>query len=124
MWRRETAVLSEPLAYVASAVRRRNRDSKKVAAGDIQFDLSRLRAYTANGDLDLTPREFSLLHNLAQHVGEPIPMDRILSEAWIDTVSDDLTLLRNTVSRLRKKLFGTGTTLASHRGVGYSLEVL
>jgi DNA-binding response OmpR family regulator len=96
----------------------------QVQVGNIRFDMPRLRASTPKGDLDLTPREFSLLHYLALHVGEPIPIDRILSEAWTDTASDDLTLLRNTVSRLRKKLFGTGTTLASHRGVGYSLEVL
>jgi DNA-binding response OmpR family regulator len=118
--------MAELLAYVASAVRRRTRDAKKamrVQVGGIRFDMPRLRAFTPDGDLDLTPREFSLLHYLALHVGEAICPERILAEAWFDTVSGDLTLLRNTVSRLRKKLYGTGVTVASHRGQGYSLEV-
>ena len=66
-------------------------------------------------------REFSVLHYLAAHAGEPISAERLLEHCW-DAHADELTTsVKVIVSRVRSKL-GEPRMITTIRGVGYRLE--
>jgi two-component system KDP operon response regulator KdpE len=55
-------------------------------------------------ELDLTPKEFELLHFLMSHAGLPLTHARILAAVWGPEYGGELEYLRTFVRQLRKKL--------------------
>lgn len=90
--------------------------------GAISLD-ERRRAVTVDGrNVELSPREFSLLECLLRHPGQVLTRDQLLDYAW--PYGDILT--HNTVDTyihyLRDKLGTAGSAIATVRGVGYRLS--
>ena len=74
--------------------------------------------------LDMSPREFELLFILMRAAPRLVP-----KRALVDALSERNLELNDTaaelyVSRLRKKLEGTGTGIRTLRGVGYQLAIV
>lgn len=72
--------------------------------------------------LDLTPREFDLLHALLAHKGQVLTRDQLLEKVWGYDFEGESRVVNVTIGRLREKL----ETDPSHprylltvRGVGY-----
>jgi two-component system OmpR family response regulator len=71
----------------------------------------------------LSPKEFSLLRLLADHLDETVPRETILTEVWGTVGHTDANVVDQYVSYLRRKLFpaASGVALTTARGVGFSL---
>jgi DNA-binding response OmpR family regulator len=92
--------------------------------GDLSVDPIARRVQRGDVEVNLSAREFDVLHLLASHAGEVITRLTILDEVW-----DGETDLRSNVidvhmAAIRAKIdrpFGT-ETITTLRGVGYRLE--
>ncbi|ABJ68818.1 response regulator YycF [Pediococcus pentosaceus] len=75
--------------------------------------------------LDLTHREFELLHYLAQHTGQVMTREHLLQTVWGYDYFGDVRTVDVTVRRLREKIEetpGNPQILVTRRGVGYYLR--
>ncbi|KIS03399.1 response regulator YycF [Paucilactobacillus wasatchensis] len=85
-------------------------------------------AYTVSkrGDnIDLTHREFELLHYLAQHIGQVMTREHLLQTVWGYDYFGDVRTVDVTVRRLREKIEDNASHpswLITRRGVGYYLN--
>lgn len=75
--------------------------------------------------LDLTHREFELLHYLAQHTDQVMTREHLLQTVWGYDYFGDVRTIDVTVRRLREKIEETPSNpqiLVTRRGVGYYLR--
>lgn len=78
------------------------------------------------GDMiELTHREFELLHYLAQHTGQVMTREHLLQTVWGYDYFGDVRTVDVTVRRLREKIEDNPshpTWIVTRRGVGYYLR--
>ncbi|MFS8204259.1 response regulator transcription factor [Streptomyces sp. CWNU-52B] len=111
------------------AVLRRGAGSREPAAavvvGDLRIDPGTREASLAGTALDLTPREFDLLHHLAGRAGQVVTKRELLTEVWrVPYGSTDKTVDVH-LSWLRRKLGESAQEpryLHTVRGVGVRLS--
>jgi len=90
-----------------------------VRVGQLSLDLGRLAADTGHGPVPLTRLEFLLLRELAEHAGQPVPKNELLSAVWGYEFDPGSNVVDVCVRRLRSKLgFDLIKTV---RGEGYQL---
>ena len=81
---------------------------------------------TKHGDtIELTHREFELLHYLAKHIGQVMTLEHLLQTVWGYDYFGDVRTVDVTVRRLREKIEDNPshpTYLVTRRGVGYYLR--
>lgn len=97
----------------------------RVSLGPLSLDLAMRRAEHQGATLDLTPIEFDLLSELALHQGRVLLPADLLRAVWGPSYTDDRTLLRTAVWRLRKKLNRAGLPaqlVQTVPRVGYTLN--
>ena len=119
----------ELLARVKAATRRREAIGlpiKPVTKGALSLDIIASRAYINNVDMLLTQKEFAILLLLARNEGEFISAEFIYEDVWQQPLGDNISVLHNNISRLRKKLDKENIDyiIISERGKGYRLEKL
>jgi two-component system OmpR family response regulator len=117
--------LDELLARLR-ALRRRTAyaDAAKVEIGDLVVDPGARRVARAETEIELSAREFDILHLLASRAGKVVSRYTILDEVW-----DGETDLRSNaidvhIASIRAKIdkpFGTHT-ITTLRGAGYRVE--
>nr|WP_319216100.1 response regulator YycF [uncultured Trichococcus sp.] len=76
-------------------------------------------------EIELTHREFELLHYLAKHLGQVMTREHLLQTVWGYDYFGDVRTVDVTVRRLREKIEDTPshpTWLITRRGVGYFLK--
>ena len=117
----------EFMAAVARLLRR-DRDSRKaqesISQGSFELDLLAARAFYDNMDLNLSPKEFALLHCFLRRPGQVQPFDALYFAVWKEPLNGNLAVLRRTVSKLRTKLLDASNQrldIAVRRGEGYEL---
>ncbi len=112
------------LARIRALLRRGMRERPAVlAAGDLTLDPAEHRCRRGDTDIDLTPREFSLLEYLMRFAGEAVSKREILAHVWGEDFEGDPNIVEVYVGYLRRKIdqaFGR-TSLETVRGVGYRL---
>lgn len=117
--------LDELLARLRALHRRSSYDDVEVVqVGDLVIDSGSRQVRRAQTGIELSTREFDILHLLAVNAGRVVSRYRILDEVW-----DGETDLRSNVidvylASIRSKIdkpFGT-STIATVRGAGYRLE--
>ncbi|MHB8959816.1 MAG: response regulator transcription factor [Candidatus Limnocylindrales bacterium] len=97
------------------------RPEPKLSAGAIKLDEA-ARRVTVNGrNVDLSPREFSLLEALLRHPGQVLTRDQLLDHAWPFSVAVTPNAVDAYVHYLRTKLAEAGGQIETVRGVGYRL---
>ncbi|EPL07242.1 heavy metal response regulator transcription factor [Pseudomonas sp. CF161] len=117
----------ELLARVRTLLRRNEHmaavDVFQVA--DLELDPRRHRAYRGNRRIDLTTKEFTLLHVLMRQAGEVLTRTQIISQVWDMNFDCDTNVVEVSISRLRAKIDDASDIKLIHtiRGVGYVLEV-
>ncbi|SDK22474.1 response regulator YycF [Sediminibacillus albus] len=85
-------------------------------------------AYTVTRDgaqVELTHREFELLHYLARHIGQVMTREHLLETVWGYDYYGDVRTVDVTVRRLREKIEDNPSTpiwIVTRRGVGYYLR--
>lgn len=79
-----------------------------------------------NGEtIELTHREFELLHYLARHVGQVMTREHLLEEVWDFDYLGDVRTVDVTIRRLREKVEDSPSHpnyIITRRGVGYYLR--
>ncbi|MFO8069678.1 MAG: response regulator YycF [Alkalibacterium sp.] len=124
----------ELVARVKANVRRQasiqNTETAKAETNDIEVgDLTvHPDAYIVSkrGDsIELTHREFELLHYLARHIGQVMTREHLLETVWGYDYFGDVRTVDVTVRRLREKIEDNPSHpnfLVTRRGVGYYLR--
>lgn len=82
------------------------------------------RALIQDQQMDLTPKEFSVLHTLVKTPDKVLSRDYILDAVWGYDYYGDTRAVDTIVKRLRTKLSKAGADFTIHSvyGVGYKLE--
>jgi DNA-binding response OmpR family regulator len=114
--------LGEVEARLRALVRRARSTDDRVALGQLSLDRKAGRFFIDGQPWDLPAREFEVLVELMTPPGRVVSkkqLSRKLSEAD-DLLGDNA--LEAFVSRLRKKLAGSGAGIRTLRGLGYVLE--
>jgi DNA-binding response OmpR family regulator len=114
--------LGEVEARLRALVRRSRGTEDRVEVGRLVLDRLARRFFLAGQALDLPAREFEVLHELTT------PPGRVVSKRELsmklsgsdDTLGDNA--LEAFISRLRRKLAGSGAAIRTLRGLGYVLE--
>jgi DNA-binding response OmpR family regulator len=95
-----------------------------IRVGDLRVDPARYEARLAGRELSLTTQEFDLLQTFAQHAGQVLSREQLLSQVWGYDYYGDLRVVDAAVKRLRAKLSDAAPQrelIATVRGVGYKL---
>jgi two-component system, OmpR family, response regulator len=116
---------AELLARVRALVRRPRVERPTVLqVGDLRLDPARRRAWRAEAELDLSPKEFALLELFLAHPGEVLTRGRILEHVWDFAYDPTSNVVDQYVAYLRRKVdrpFGRAD-LETVRGFGYRLR--
>jgi DNA-binding response OmpR family regulator len=94
--------------------------------GDLLIDASAHTVQIAGHACDLAPREFDLLHALAQQPGHVFTAEELLSRVWGDGFYGEPQVLYVHIRRLREKVETDPSQprrILTVRGVGYKLAV-
>jgi two-component system, OmpR family, KDP operon response regulator KdpE len=119
--------MPELLARIRVALRHRKAagvvDRTVLDVGDLQIDVAQHRVTLAGREVDLRPKEFSLLVLLARHAGRVLTHRAILAEVWGPNAERDTQNLRVHAAMLRKKIEDDPARprLVTEPGVGYRL---
>lgn len=115
--------LAELSARVRALIRRDSETDPVLEVGPLRLDPARFLAARGGNRLDLTAKEFSLLHYFMANAGLVLSQEHLLEHVW-DEMTDPMTnVVRVTVSNLRKKL-GEPGLISTVPGRGYRLEEL
>jgi two-component system, OmpR family, KDP operon response regulator KdpE len=119
--------MGELLARARAALRRQQGAAigePTVRIGPLMIDFAR-RAVICDGvQLELTPKEYRLLHVLAHHAGNVVTHQQLLREVWGPTHANDGHYLRIFVRKIRRKIERDPAhprLLRTELGVGYRL---
>lgn len=114
--------LAEVEARLRALVRRAQGTDDQVTLGLLLLDRKARRFYLHKQPWDLPAREFEVLWELMTPPGRVVSK-RVLSDKLSETdeaLGDNA--LEAFISRLRKKLLGSGASIRTLRGIGYVLE--
>jgi DNA-binding response OmpR family regulator len=117
--------IEEVAARLQALLRRRPAGEREVLrAGDLVLDPAARTAHRGERDLDLTPREFELLHLLLRHADEVLDRARLHEEVWGYSFDPGTNVADVFVGYLRRKLEAGGEPRVLHtvRGVGFVLR--
>jgi two-component system, OmpR family, copper resistance phosphate regulon response regulator CusR len=117
---------SELLARVRTLLRRGPvRELEHIEIADLSIDVLKRRVSRNDSRIDLTPKEFTLLHLLAHRHGEVLSRSQIASQVWDMNFDSDTNVVDVAVRRLRAKVDDPFPVKLIHtiRGMGYVLEV-
>lgn len=114
--------LDELVARIRAHLRAAAGSGGLVAAGGLTLDLARHQVLLGTDVVDLSEREFRLLHTLVQHAGEAVGREQLLAEVWGYTFDPGTNVVDVYIRRLRKKL-GPRAPIETVRNAGYRLAV-
>jgi len=116
--------LGELLARVRALLRREGATRARVLrVGDLELDTVTREVRRAGRVVDLSAREYTLLHYLVHHVGQTLTRDQLERTVWGDSAVGS-NVVEVYIGYLRHKLdapFGT-PLIHTVRGVGYTLR--
>jgi two-component system, OmpR family, response regulator len=114
----------ELLARVRAVLRRRQPDlARVVRAGELSIDTATREVRLGERLIELSVREFDLLHFLALNADQVLPRQRILDEVWGYAFFGDENNVEVYVRYLRQKLGDPQhLRIQTVRGVGYRLR--
>lgn len=118
---------SNELAARIRAVLRRGRSRPgptTLSVGSLEMDLERRMCRVSGTVVPLARSEWRVLAFLAHNVGRVVIATDILRQCWGPGYEDDLQILRICISRLRRKIGGSGRSgvIRTYHNVGYALE--
>ena len=117
---------AELLARVQALVRRSTQaaPASTLTVDDLEVDLLSRRVTRAGKEIELRPREFTLLELLLRNAGKVVSKTMILSHVWGYRFDPQTNVVDVLVSRLREKIDRPFERPLLHtvRGVGYVLR--
>ncbi len=94
----------------------------RILVGDLEIDPDQIEVRKGGREVLLSPREFKLLHTLAQSPGRVFPRSTLLRQVWGEDEYIDERTVNVYVQRLRNKLGDSSTEpkiIETVRGFGY-----
>jgi two-component system OmpR family response regulator len=95
-----------------------------LAEGDLKLDPATKRAWRADSELELSPKEFSLLEFFLRHPGTVLTRSQIIEAVWDFAYDGTSNVVDQYVNYLRRKVdtpFGR-SDIQTVRGMGYRLR--
>lgn len=110
---RVRALLRRPAAFVGAVLKH----------GDLELNTSTHRVTKAGTEIQLLPKEFSLLEFLMRHSGQVFSADALIERLWPTDSEASPDAIRIYITRLRNKIDTKGEVshISTMRGVGYRL---
>jgi two-component system KDP operon response regulator KdpE len=122
-------IMDELQAHLRSLQRRAvqtlHGESEILEVQDLRLDLARHEVTLKGQIVDLSPKEFKILHELACHANRVLTHRHLLLKVWGPAQADEHQYLRVYMGQLRKKLMVNGkepTYLRTLQGVGYIFD--
>jgi heavy metal response regulator len=115
----------ELLARVRALLRRGQPAPERLQVADLSLDCVRRKVTRNNENVELAPKEFSILEYMMRNRGRPLSRTMIVEHVW-DMDYDGLTNIVDVYIRhLRSKIDDKFTTKMIHtvRGIGYMLDL-
>lgn len=115
----------ELTARVRALLRRdAGRSGAMLKVGTIELDSARHEARRCGRPLDLSPKEFALLHYLMNRAGEVMSQEDLLEHVWDENADPFTKTVRVTIMNLRRKLSlaGGSDAIETVKGRGYRLR--
>jgi two-component system, OmpR family, response regulator len=117
--------MGELIARV-EAVRRRADDDRRISlkVGPLAMDLIEKTVHRGDRELDLLPREFSLLEYLMRNANQVVTRAMLLENVWHYNAAAQTNVVDVHVGNLRRKVDGEGEVklINSVRGLGFRLD--
>ncbi len=129
-WTTKPCHPEETMARLEAATRRRRRgrpaaQRSSIEAGELEIRSDRYQAFVAGESLDLTRREFELLHLLAESRGQVLEREAIYQRVWGYAMAHGDRSVDVFIRKLRLKLEKRSAEWAyihTHFGVGYRFD--
>jgi two-component system, OmpR family, KDP operon response regulator KdpE len=116
----------ELLARMRAVLRRRGEDGEPVVrVGDLEIDLADRSVRRGGEDVHLTPIEFDLISQLAEHPGRLVTHRQLLNAVWGPGYEDETHYLRVHFAHVRAKIEpdpGNPRYVITEPGIGYRLR--
>lgn len=99
--------------------------SQELTIGNLQILPDAFIAKKHGQEVELTHREFELLHHLAKHIGQVMTREHLLETVWGYDYFGDVRTVDVTIRRLREKIEDTPSRpeyILTRRGVGYYMK--
>ena len=117
--------MMEMASRVRAVLRRSGRAAEKpqlIRVGSLEMNLNE-HSVTADGiRVQLTLKEFELLHTFMTNPGRAFTRERLLSSVWCEDFLGETRTVDVHVGTLRQKLGRCGAYIRTVRGVGYRME--
>ena len=100
-------------------------ENSDIEIGDLVIHPEAYMVSKRGDNIELTHREFELLHYLGQHIGQVMTREHLLQTVWGYDYFGDVRTVDVTVRRLREKVEDNPSHpkwLVTRRGVGYYLR--
>ena len=112
---------------IESAVAEENASTtgSEIVIGDLEILPDAFVAQKRGEYIELTHREFELLHHLATHMGQVMTREDLLETVWGYDYFGDVRTVDVTIRRLREKIEDTPSRpeyILTRRGVGYYMK--
>ncbi|WP_061960805.1 response regulator transcription factor [Demequina flava] len=119
--------LAELLARVRALLRRRlaGDGAGELSVHNVRIDVAGHRAYLDDRELQLSGKEFDLLHILVANAGSVVSRETLMRDVWDAEASAPSKTLDMHVSWLRRKLGDDATSpryITTVRGMGFRFE--
>jgi two-component system response regulator PrrA len=102
----------------------RQQPERPIVVGELVVDPGRRIVSRSGRDLELTTREFDLVHALAQHAGQVLTRTQLLEQVWGYTWEVESNAVDVFVGYVRRKMEADGQArlIQTVRGVGFVLR--
>lgn len=121
----------ELIARVKANLRRHQQEDKgtdeanEIIIGDLAIHPDAYLVTKREEAIELTHREFELIHYLARHIGQVMTREHLLQTVWGYDYFGDVRTVDVTIRRLREKVEDNASRpawIVTRRGVGYYLR--
>lgn len=118
--------MMEMVARVRAVLRRSGESEREpeeiISGGGIEMDIGKHQVSAEGKQVQLTLKEFEILHMLLLHPGKVFSRDELLSDVWgVDFMGETRTVDVH-MGTLRTKLGACGKHIKTIRGIGYKFE--
>jgi len=116
--------MEELVARIEAVLRRRPAAPESIVYEDLEIDIEGHRVTRGGKDVNLTPKEFSLLEIMARRPNRVFTRETLMAMLWPASESVDDNLLDAHATNLRQKLEAEGgrRLVQTVRGVGFVLR--
>ena len=118
---------SELLARIQALLRRAGTqpsDPVTLAVDDLRMDIVRRKVFRGDREIELQPKEFSLLEYLLRNAGRVVSKTMIMEHVWDYNFDPQTNVVETRICHLRDKINRDSDTklIRTIRGMGYVIE--